>query len=111
MENFSDNQQFHRKYRKYIQTLHGTLVSSRRSYRNAQNDKAPAGYRQTGALGTRAQGVRAPPAITLFFLCGWQTHGTAQTRIVQPKNSSYPVAGRASGDLNGPSVGAIFSLT
>ena len=30
---------------------------------------------------------------------------------IQPKNSSYPVAGRASGDLNGPSVGAIFSLT
>lgn len=33
----------------------------------------------------------------------------AQT--IEPKNSSYPVAGRASGDLNGPSVGAIFSLT
>lgn len=32
-------------------------------------------------------------------------------QAVQPKNSSYPVAGRASGDLNGPSVGAIFSLT
>ncbi len=28
-----------------------------------------------------------------------------------PKSGSYPVAGRASGGLNGPSVGAIFSLT
>jgi transposase len=29
----------------------------------------------------------------------------------QPKSGSYPVAGRASGGLNGPRVGAILSLT
>jgi hypothetical protein len=45
------------KHRKSIQTRSGTLIPSRHSYRSAQNDKAPAGYRQTGALGTTAQGV------------------------------------------------------
>lgn len=30
---------------------------------------------------------------------------------IKPKNSSYPVAGRTSGGLNVPIVGAIFSLT
>ena len=32
-------------------------------------------------------------------------------RINQPKSGSYPVAGRPIGGLNGPIVGAIFSLT
>ena len=30
---------------------------------------------------------------------------------IDPKSGSYPVAGSASGGLNGPSVGAILSLT
>jgi chemosensory pili system protein ChpA (sensor histidine kinase/response regulator) len=38
-------------------------------------------------------------------------HYAQQAQAAQPRSGSYPVAGRASGGLNGPSVGAIFSLT
>ena len=31
--------------------------------------------------------------------------------LYEPKSSSYPVTGRASGSLTSPSVGAILSLT
>ena len=38
-------------------------------------------------------------------------HGINVRWLYEPKSGSYPVAGRASGGLNGPSVGAILSLT